>query len=174
MISFSSDNYNVSEAAGNATVTLTRSGGTDSRVAAKISLTDLTTTLGADYLFAPGSLDTSFNPGSGTDDLVRGLATQPDSKVIIGGLFESYNGTTVNSIARINTDGSLDTSFNTGTGALGVRALAVQSDGKVLIGGSFNSYNGTATTPTPKGRRQRSSSSRTPPVRRSGRTARPC
>jgi hypothetical protein len=58
-------------------------------------------------------------------------------------LFTTVNGTNRNNIARLNANGSLDTSFNPGTGADGsVRAIALQSDGKVLIGGDFITVNG--------------------------------
>jgi len=95
-------------------------------------------------LNADGSLDTSFNPGTGADDAVISLTVQPDGKVLIGGAFTSYNGTLRNRIARLNTDGSLDTSFNPGTGADGwLNSFTVQPDGKILIGGEFTIYNGT-------------------------------
>jgi uncharacterized delta-60 repeat protein len=95
-------------------------------------------------LNADGSLDASFNPGTGANVTVQSLALQPDGKVLIGGGFSSYNGTPRNYIARLNADGSLDASFNPGTGASGtVTSLALQPDGKVLIGGRFTAYNGT-------------------------------
>ncbi|HPU90412.1 MAG TPA: InlB B-repeat-containing protein, partial [Spirochaetota bacterium] len=102
-------------------------------------------------LNANGSLDTTFNPGSGpyimwqTFSYVYAIAIQSDGKIMIGGGFSHYNGTPVNHIARVNIDGSLDTTFNQGSGCTGyVKALAIQSDGKILIGGSFSSYNGTS------------------------------
>jgi uncharacterized delta-60 repeat protein len=94
-------------------------------------------------LNADGSLDISFNPGSGANDYVVSMALQPDGKILIGGFFNSYNGTSRNGIARLNADGSLDTSFNPGTGASTyVLTTALQPDGKILIGGAFTSYNG--------------------------------
>lgn len=55
------------------------------------------------------------------------------------------NGTNRNRIVRLNSDGSLDTSFNPGTGADGlVRSIALQPDGNVLIGGNFTTVNGVA------------------------------
>ena len=94
-------------------------------------------------LNADGSLDASFNPGSGANGSVYSIALQPDGKVLIGGYFTSYNGTSRNRIARLNADGSLDASFNPGTGASStVYPIALQPDGKVLIGGYFTSYNG--------------------------------
>jgi uncharacterized delta-60 repeat protein len=96
-------------------------------------------------LNADGTLDLSFNPGASGTGTVRTLMLQPDGKVLIGGNFTSIDGTVRNRIARLNADGSLDLSFDPGSGANGiVMALAVQPDGKVLIGGGFTSVNGTA------------------------------
>jgi len=90
-----------------------------------------------------GTLDTSFTIGTGFNNSVLTIALQPDGKILVGGQFTSFNGTTQNRIARLNTDGTLDTSFNTGTGfSGGVSTIALQSDGKILVGGLFTSYNG--------------------------------
>ncbi len=96
------------------------------------------------YALVPaGSIDVTFDVGSGANGEVKTVAVQSDGKVIIAGDFTSYNGTPRNRIARLNSDGSLDSSFNVGSGANGVvNAVAIQSDGKVLIGGNFTSYNG--------------------------------
>jgi uncharacterized delta-60 repeat protein len=94
-----------------------------------------------------GSLDTSFvQTGTGLNLVVQELAVQSDGKIVVAGLFATYNGTSRPRLARINTDGTLDTSFvQTGTGLnSSVHALALQSDGKVLAGGDFTSYNGTS------------------------------
>ena len=98
-------------------------------------------------LLADGSLDTSFSVGSGANSSINALVLQPDGKTIVGGNFTNYNGTTRLRIARLNTSGSLDTSFTNGTGANGfVNALALYvsgaNAGKVLVGGSFTSFNG--------------------------------
>lgn len=58
-ISFSSGGFSVAEPAGGATVTLTRTGGTDSAVATGVTVADVTTSPD-DYSFKPGTLDTSF------------------------------------------------------------------------------------------------------------------
>jgi len=60
---------------------------------------------------------------------------------LIGGAFSTYNGIPRNGIARLNTDGSLDTSFDPGTGAR-TACITLQPDNKILIGGSFTSYDG--------------------------------
>lgn len=94
-------------------------------------------------LNADGSLDITFNPGMGANSGVSAIAIQLDGKILIGGNFTSYDGIPRNRIARLNADGSLDTSFDPGTGASnGINAIAIQPDGNILIGGGFTSYNG--------------------------------
>jgi len=90
-----------------------------------------------------GSVDTTFNPGTGVDNMVEAVALQADGKIVIGGVFASYNGVAQNNIARLNTDGSLDSTFNSaGTGANGsVQCIGIQSNGAIVIGGDFTSYN---------------------------------
>ncbi|MEO8351226.1 MAG: Ig-like domain-containing protein, partial [Chthoniobacteraceae bacterium] len=80
-------------------------------------------------------MDLSFDPGSGVNGTVNCLVVQPDGKVIIGGEFSTVQGLVRKSIARLNPDGSGDSSFN-GDGSLAsaVLALALQPDGKVLVG----------------------------------------
>src|SRR6185369_8192742 len=73
-----------------------------------------------------------------------------NGKIFIGGYFSQYDGAPRNCIARLNTDGTLDGSFDPGTGfsqkgsggPAFVRAIAIQSDGKILVGGNFNEVNG--------------------------------
>jgi uncharacterized delta-60 repeat protein len=75
---------------------------------------------------------------------------QPDGAILVaGGLFNT-GGFSRSSIARFNTDGSLDTTFDPGTGAPAstrpdmpnVSAVAVQADGKIILAGEFISFNG--------------------------------
>ena len=92
-----------------------------------------------------GTLDTSFNPGTGANNTIFAIAIQSDGKILIGGQFSTYNGTTRNRIARVNTDGTLDATFPSTVGAGNtIQSIAIQPDGKILIGGQFTSYNGTA------------------------------
>lgn len=79
--------------------------------------------------------------GFGVNDVIQ----QSDNKYIIGGNFGSYSGVTSGDIVRINDNGTIDTSFNSGgagftTGE--VKSIELQSDGKILVGGNFTSYNG--------------------------------
>ncbi len=92
-----------------------------------------------------GALDLSFNPGTGVSGTVSSVAYQSDGKVLLGGFFISVNGTNRNRLARLSTNGVLDSAFSPGTAGVDgiVAALATQPDGRILIGGFFNSINGT-------------------------------
>jgi uncharacterized delta-60 repeat protein len=92
-----------------------------------------------------GSLDDTFDPGKGPDDEVHSLALQTDGKIVIGGLFTSYNDITRNHLARLDSGGSLDTSFDPGDGpdgAVPVRAIVIQPDDKFIVGGDFTNIDG--------------------------------
>jgi uncharacterized delta-60 repeat protein len=90
-----------------------------------------------------GTLDTTFNPAAGSDAAINSLVVQSDGKVLIGGFFTVVNGTPRNSIARLNADGSLDTTFDPESGADAVvYCLALQPDGKLLVGGAFSHFDG--------------------------------
>jgi uncharacterized delta-60 repeat protein len=96
-------------------------------------------------LNSDGTRDTTFttNTGTGANSELEAIAIQSDGKILVGGFFTTWNGTTINRIARLNSDGTRDTAFttNTGTGANNiVRSLLVQSDGKILVGGSFTTF----------------------------------
>lgn len=90
-----------------------------------------------------GTADATFTVGLGANNPVEAILVQPDGKILVGGSFTSYNGFSKKGIVRLNTDGTLDTTFLTGTGANNaVKAIAIQADGKILIGGNFTNYNG--------------------------------
>ncbi len=93
---------------------------------------------------ADGTLDTGFDPGAGADSIVNAVAPAPGGKVILGGSFDYVNGVLHRLIARLNADGSLDTSFNSnaGTGQVSVYSVAVQPDGKVIVGGHLRGFDG--------------------------------
>jgi uncharacterized delta-60 repeat protein len=90
-----------------------------------------------------GLLDASFNPGTGANSNVFALAMQADGKVLLGGEFTTVGGVGRARVARLLSNGALDTSFDPGAGANGpVQVIAVQPDGKVLVGGDFTSFAG--------------------------------
>ena len=97
-----------------------------------------------------GTIDTSFNIGSGFDGYTYCLLQDSNSKYVIAGGFTQYNGTSSNYIIRLNNNGTIDTSFNIGSGFswsvfkndYTINSLIQDSNGKYLIGGRFISYNG--------------------------------
>jgi uncharacterized delta-60 repeat protein len=89
-----------------------------------------------------GSFDNSFLTGSGSPLNITSVRVLPNNKILIAGNFATFNGIAVNKIARLNTDGTIDSSFNIGTGFNdNVNAIEVQSDGKIILGGNFTTYN---------------------------------
>ncbi len=94
-----------------------------------------------------GRLDRTFNP-IGVDQVggqVFLTFVQTDGKIIITGDFTTVLGVTRNGIARLNTDGTLDSAFNPNCAGQ-VTALAVQADGKIVVVGAFLSIGGQART----------------------------
>ncbi len=108
-------------------------------------------------LNADGSMDPTFSViigtvGRGTRESVGAIALQSDGKIVMGGQFDSINGSTRNNLARLNADGTLDEGFLIGAGGVSgqpgvyvdvsVKALVIQADGKVIVGGDFTTVNG--------------------------------
>jgi len=100
---------------------------------------------------ADGSVDNSFNAGTGADANIRVITPQPDGKILVGGLFTSFNGSPYQCVVRLNSDGSIDStfgavSFSTNSSSpsqTGIWApIIVQPDGKILLGGVFATVNG--------------------------------
>ena len=90
-----------------------------------------------------GSVDLTFNPGAGASDSVRALVVQPDGRILVGGFFTSIGSASMNYLARLNANGSVDASFTPGAGANGaVSAITLQVDSRILVGGSFSQFNG--------------------------------
>lgn len=95
-------------------------------------------------LNSDGSLDAGFTNSATLSNTVLALGVMADGKIMIAGAFGEIDGQPHGSLARLNSDGSLDAGFsdaggfidaNNGTGY--VYALAMQADGKVVIGGDF-------------------------------------
>lgn len=96
---------------------------------------------------ADGSRDAGFNAGgSGANDSVYVINVLPGGKILISGSFTTYNNQTALRIARLNSDGTLDTAFIAqGTSVNGgIQDTIIQPDGKILISGSFTLFNGIA------------------------------
>jgi hypothetical protein len=99
---------------------------------------------------ADGSEDGAFVTGAGFDDRdvrVVALAGDGSGDIYVGGNFTSYDGAPAPRIARLDSNGSLDAGFVTGSGFDGsvwTIAPAADGSGDVLVGGAFTHYNGVA------------------------------
>jgi uncharacterized delta-60 repeat protein len=94
-----------------------------------------------------GGTDTGFLNGmAGADGDVMSIVIQPDGKILIAGAFTMINTSRRSGIARLNSDGSVDNTFQNGMAGANsiVSALALQPDGKVVMAGSFTAVNGVA------------------------------
>jgi uncharacterized delta-60 repeat protein len=104
------------------------------------------------YLYrfnADGSKDNTFMIGA--TGAVNKALLQPNGKILLGGKSISYGPNTLSDIARLNSDGSIDTSFKPASVSNGsvsngysVNTVCLQSDGKILVGGNFTAVNGVA------------------------------
>ena len=89
------------------------------------------------------TIDQTFDAALETHGLVRALLVQPDGKIVIAGVIRAVNGIRHGRIARLNSDGTLDASFDAGTGAdNSIYALAQDSAGSIFVAGNFLSFNG--------------------------------
>lgn len=89
-----------------------------------------------------GSYDADFMPA--VDGSIQSLLLDPAGKLVIGGGFGFVDGQPRPGLARLNSNGTLDTGFDTHQGTIQAAAIAMQSDSKLIIGGPFTSINGLA------------------------------
>ena len=90
-----------------------------------------------------GSIDTGFDTGlSGFNDDVRAIAVATDGSgdIYAAGFFTDYNGTGMNGLARVNSDGSLDSGFVTDAGFVGwgnFMTPAIDGSGDIYVDGNL-------------------------------------
>lgn len=88
-----------------------------------------------------GQEDTSFKISS-YDAYINDIEILDDNKLLIAGDFKKINNIEVNGITRLNANGSIDNSFDTGSGADSYIAnLAVDAKKRILVCGYFGSFN---------------------------------
>ncbi len=81
------------------------------------------------------------NSLSGTLD-VKSIALQMDGQIVIGGEFLIPTTPLLTNLTRLNSNGTLDASFNNLGANAPVNAVAIQPEGKILAAGSFSNVNG--------------------------------
>jgi uncharacterized delta-60 repeat protein len=94
-------------------------------------------------LNADGTLDNSFNAGTGTDDYIGALTVQPDGKILLGECYiNSFNNIQAGGMLRLEADGSIDPGFQPPTLNGGVSKVLVTADG--IYAAAFLQINGEA------------------------------
>jgi hypothetical protein len=92
-----------------------------------------------------GYKDSTFNIGSGPNQTVRTITPSGDKVFIGGDEISTYNGTSTGAIVKLNSDGTIDTSFTslavggTATGK-SITGISVLPDGKIVVAGDFTTY----------------------------------
>jgi uncharacterized delta-60 repeat protein len=96
-------------------------------------------------LNSDATIDTSFNIGSGFDEIINSIVLQSNNNLVVSGRFTSYSGFPVNYITRINPNGSIDATFNSGGSGMNDRMplLIINPNDQILVGGTpiFTNYN---------------------------------
>ncbi len=124
------------------TTTVSTVNGTTTTTVVVVSATPVTRNVLA-RLKADGTLDTGYNPNANGN--VNAIVLQADGKAVVGGAFTTFQpgatGTAVgrNRIARLNTDGTLDTAYDPNSNDV-VNALSLFVDGKIIVGGAFTNF----------------------------------
>lgn len=92
-----------------------------------------------------GQMDNSFNSeGTGADGDINTITyNATTNRIMITGNFQHYNGVDAPGVAMLNTDGTLDATFQFGKVTNGSVNYAGQlANGKIIVSGSFSTYNG--------------------------------
>lgn len=90
-----------------------------------------------------GSIDNTFNSGTGANEAISTIAETPDGKFLLTGLFSTYGGQPARGVVRLNADGSIDNSFQSKGFTGGLPTYVKQLiNGKILVTGSFKHYDG--------------------------------
>ena len=88
-----------------------------------------------------GDYDYSFLGTTNVDE-INSVALQNDGKIIVAGKFSTFREVPKNDIVRLNPNGTIDNSFDSGFGVDGsIYSIKIQQDGKILITGNFSNYN---------------------------------
>jgi hypothetical protein len=94
-------------------------------------------------LNSDGTVDTSFNGGTGFNNIVTTIKIDSSGGIYVGGDFTTYQGVAANRIIKLNPDGTKDTSFDNTTGFnLVVQDIQFDSLGSIWVCGQFTTYKG--------------------------------
>ena len=88
-----------------------------------------------------GVLDTTFKAGTISGSISK-ILVLPNDQIMIAGSFTTINGKAVLRLARLQRDGTLDTTFNCNVAGT-IRTLHLLPNGQIICGGDFTVVNGT-------------------------------
>ena len=93
-----------------------------------------------------GTIDNSFNIGTGFNSIVYSLAEDSNKDLYVGGAFSTFTGSSNLRLIRLNSNGSKDTSFNNlGSSGFSSYVYTVffnNTNSSVYAGGIFKTYSG--------------------------------
>ena len=93
---------------------------------------------------APADIDRAFVFTGGNTSVIRAATLDSQNRLLVAGDFVSFEDGAAVRVLRLAADGSLDSSFTTGTGANGsIKAIEILPDQRILLGGEFTIYNST-------------------------------
>ena len=90
-----------------------------------------------------GQIDPSFSSiGIGNMNVINSIVLEADGKIVIAGLFDSFDGLPLTSVIRLSSNGVIDPSFTTINANHLVNTIIRQTSGKYVISGKFTTING--------------------------------
>lgn len=84
----------------------------------------------------------------GVTSIVKTIELDSQNRILIGGEFDTYDRVSRSAMVRLSPDGSLDQTFDVGSGFTkltnrpSINKIIIQTNGSILAGGTFNEYNG--------------------------------
>ena len=93
-----------------------------------------------------GTIDSGFSTGSGFNARASDVIIESNGKIVVVGIFTTYDGSSSSGIVRLNSDGTIDTSFNVGTGFDSIAVGVTQIRDYYYVTGEFTLYDGLRTT----------------------------
>jgi uncharacterized delta-60 repeat protein len=95
-------------------------------------------------IYSNGNFDGDFQtPSNGFVVPVSALEILGDGRIIVGGSFTNFNGVNCSGIVRLEDNGVLDSSFDSGSTSTIINSIVSEQDGsKIIVAGSFSNLGG--------------------------------
>ncbi|HLF32641.1 MAG TPA: T9SS type A sorting domain-containing protein [Cyclobacteriaceae bacterium] len=100
-------------------------------------------------IISDGQIDPGFSVDPKPNNVIYKIIVDHNGKIYLGGYFDEINGVIRNNLVRLNQDGSIDHSFDIGTGFrvyplnyAVINDMELDPEGNLLAAGEFNMYDG--------------------------------